>query len=368
MSEELKPCPFCGGEPTEDRIEPHKHHIVGFPDYPGAWCIECVPCEFRRFSHESREEAVAAWNHRAGPSDAAQAPYAYEIGSRDRTQMLVYPAYLERQATEEERALPRLALYAAPVPPAAAAPSGYSKGTDQVWFANRNKTCQETTPAECNNCQSDSPYALCSRPAQPEVCSMCEQQYDPACEECHTGSTDAAQPDERAAFEAWAQENAYDLARSDANERDYWYGSTAIAWMAWQAARAAVPQAGPTLTDAQRATIFDAARSLTIRADELKESNTLIDGTWCDDEEKAQYDAEVALISRLRAMLAAHPTEQRMGDTPNQTLYVWFAENEGAQRKGEHYIRSWTADAAQVPHLQTSIGRPPIVYTADRAD
>ncbi|MGB8422243.1 hypothetical protein [Paraburkholderia sp.] len=54
----------------------------------------------------------------ASPAVPAQSgePYAYEIGAPDRTQELVYPAYLERYATEEERALPRLALYATPQP------------------------------------------------------------------------------------------------------------------------------------------------------------------------------------------------------------------------------------------------------------
>ena len=54
-------------------------------------------------------------------AEGVQTPYAYEIGERGRTQSLAYPEYLERYATKEERALPRLALYAAPVAPAPAA-------------------------------------------------------------------------------------------------------------------------------------------------------------------------------------------------------------------------------------------------------
>ncbi|MDN7488527.1 hypothetical protein QZM35_12535 [Burkholderia sp. AU45274] len=57
------------------------------------------------------------------------------------------------------------------------------------------------------------------------------------------------------------------------------------------------------LTDELRAVMQDAARSLSVRADELKESNTSIDGEWCDAEEKAAYDAEVGLVERLRALL-----------------------------------------------------------------
>jgi len=49
-------------------------------------------------------------------AEKVAAPYAYEIGTPDRTQQLVYPAYLERYATDEERALPRLPLYTAPQP------------------------------------------------------------------------------------------------------------------------------------------------------------------------------------------------------------------------------------------------------------
>lgn len=69
MTEGLKACPFCGGEPTEDHIPAHEHHIVGFPGYPGSWSVECHACEFRIFSHKSRIEAIAAWNRRA-PAEA----------------------------------------------------------------------------------------------------------------------------------------------------------------------------------------------------------------------------------------------------------------------------------------------------------
>jgi hypothetical protein len=58
----LKPCPFCGTEPLESRIEPHKQHIAMMPDYPGAWCIECPKCEFQLFDHDSSENVAGAWN------------------------------------------------------------------------------------------------------------------------------------------------------------------------------------------------------------------------------------------------------------------------------------------------------------------
>ncbi|QIX16387.1 hypothetical protein [Burkholderia multivorans] len=65
------------------------------------------------------------------------------------------------------------------------------------------------------------------------------------------------------------------------------------------------------LTDDLRTVLQDAARSLSLRADELRESNTAIDGTWCDADEKAAYDAEVRLVERLRAILATQQPEPR---------------------------------------------------------
>lgn len=49
-------------------------------------------------------------------------------------------------------------------------------------------------------------------------------------------------------------------------------------------------------------------------------------------------------------------------NTPT-TLFIWFAKNEGRQQRGEHYIRAWTGDAAQVPTLQEQHGEP-LVYRA----
>lgn len=84
-----------------------------------------------------------------------------------------------------------------------------------------------------------------------------------------------------------------------------------VVYSAPQPTAQAVGRAG--LTDEQRAVMQDAVRSISLRADELKESNTALDGTWCDADEKAAYEAEVRLIERLHALLAAHPgqTEPR---------------------------------------------------------
>ena len=60
---DLKPCPFCGGEPMIYDIEPHKHHLVKLPDYPGSTVIECgCGCGL---IDESRETVIERWNTRA---------------------------------------------------------------------------------------------------------------------------------------------------------------------------------------------------------------------------------------------------------------------------------------------------------------
>jgi len=95
------------------------------------------------------------------------------------------------------------------------------------------------------------------------------------------------------------------------------------------AARALLTQA-PTermsLSDELRAVILEASRSLAVRADELKASNTSMDGTWCDAEEQAQYEAEVRLIERLQDVYNAAPTE-RMSDADDAARYRWLKEN-----------------------------------------
>ncbi|HIH2621698.1 TPA: hypothetical protein ACYLIB_005652 [Burkholderia cenocepacia] len=62
-----------------------------------------------------------------------------------------------------------------------------------------------------------------------------------------------------------------------------------------------------TLTAAERATIMDACQSISRSADALKDCHT-VDGDWGDDlDAKAFYDAELNLLARLTALLAAHP-------------------------------------------------------------
>lgn len=76
----LEPCPFCGEAPLEGRIEPHEHttmilgHVPIPYSYPGSWSVECVKCECRIFSHESRERAIERWNRRQ-PQSAEWVPW-----------------------------------------------------------------------------------------------------------------------------------------------------------------------------------------------------------------------------------------------------------------------------------------------------
>lgn len=78
MTQELKPCPFCGADAVLTEHEPHDHSpglvaLTGIPaKHPGSWTVECVACSCGMI-HGAREEAIAAWNRRA-PVIADTAP------------------------------------------------------------------------------------------------------------------------------------------------------------------------------------------------------------------------------------------------------------------------------------------------------
>ena len=62
MSDELKPCPFCGVEATEGPVS-----VNGKPSGDIGW-VGCVPCGvFVSYTHgeSGRREAMRAWNARA---------------------------------------------------------------------------------------------------------------------------------------------------------------------------------------------------------------------------------------------------------------------------------------------------------------
>lgn len=55
MSEELKSCPFCG---SDDLYIPHPEHVF-------AWIL-CNACDTEGPVKNTKEEAITAWNTRAG--------------------------------------------------------------------------------------------------------------------------------------------------------------------------------------------------------------------------------------------------------------------------------------------------------------
>lgn len=70
MSDDLKPCPFCGGEAKyweyEDERDVFDPISLGWVDthYFTVHCVGCESCEIV-ISRLSKDDAVAAWNARA---------------------------------------------------------------------------------------------------------------------------------------------------------------------------------------------------------------------------------------------------------------------------------------------------------------
>lgn len=56
--ENLKPCPFCGGE-----AKMNIHRFAGLSNSYGVECKECMTQSSQFFA--TREQAIAAWNRRA---------------------------------------------------------------------------------------------------------------------------------------------------------------------------------------------------------------------------------------------------------------------------------------------------------------
>lgn len=54
MSEQLKPCPFCGGKDVETRTSSM------------SWLVDCYTCDARGPLCGSEDRAIEEWNDRAG--------------------------------------------------------------------------------------------------------------------------------------------------------------------------------------------------------------------------------------------------------------------------------------------------------------
>ena len=63
MSEELKPCPFCGGVANVEQL--------GHADSVFACCLRCATSSAVK---ESEDEAITAWNTRTPPAGMALVP------------------------------------------------------------------------------------------------------------------------------------------------------------------------------------------------------------------------------------------------------------------------------------------------------
>lgn len=79
MSDELKPCPFCGGSVRLEQTDPTMDHIHGRRDWWGVVCrnTENVggSCAIQQRPSASKEAAINRWNTRAALA-AAQPPAA----------------------------------------------------------------------------------------------------------------------------------------------------------------------------------------------------------------------------------------------------------------------------------------------------
>lgn len=57
--EELKPCPFCGGEADCNKTGIYEYY--GIP----LWWVECLSCGINTGGYNTRGEAIETWNRRA---------------------------------------------------------------------------------------------------------------------------------------------------------------------------------------------------------------------------------------------------------------------------------------------------------------
>lgn len=72
MDNELKPCPFCGGEAT--RV----NNLI-----PKEWHVVCLECDASTGFCETEQGAVTTWNRREVPAYKAGYKDGYQIGKSE---------------------------------------------------------------------------------------------------------------------------------------------------------------------------------------------------------------------------------------------------------------------------------------------
>lgn len=72
MSIDLKPCPFCGGEPFLNHYPAHTHKLATWmPDAGDQYAVECCDCGVGHLC-EDAESAKTWWNLRYEPTKTEQ--------------------------------------------------------------------------------------------------------------------------------------------------------------------------------------------------------------------------------------------------------------------------------------------------------
>lgn len=64
--EELKECPFCGGEAE---LKQHKSAIDKNDRPIGGWFVDCEECDCGTPWHNTESQAITAWNRRTTPEN-----------------------------------------------------------------------------------------------------------------------------------------------------------------------------------------------------------------------------------------------------------------------------------------------------------
>lgn len=81
MSEQLKPCPFCGGEAELISSEPStaNHNDGAVHSAVACFCFGCKVMPYPKLWHVNDSEAISAWNTRALTPKQQCADEMYEI-------------------------------------------------------------------------------------------------------------------------------------------------------------------------------------------------------------------------------------------------------------------------------------------------